>query len=177
MLQSVIEYSPRWTWTWLGHEGNMFLFSFRSPFYHLLNPLTSGESLIFVWAKLEAQVSWPWGWLFFFRTIIALEQVFCTIIQGFCCDFFFISLQKMFESFPVPYSNVDMSQGLSNVFNQVKIFTLSKYFLVRLVSYPTRWSLYSSLDFCVDHLSWQWRPHIAGCKMFLTSFSMLITRW
>lgn len=28
------------------------------------------------------------------------------------------SLQKMFESFPVPYSNVDMSQGLSNVFNQ-----------------------------------------------------------
>ena len=37
-----------------------------------------------------------------------------------------------------------------------------------LVSYPTRWSLYSSLDFCVDHLSWQWRPHIAGCKMFLT---------
>ena len=134
----------------------------------MLNPLTSGESLIFVWAKLEAQVSWPWGWLFLFRTIIALEQVFCTIIKGFCCDFFFISLQKMFESFPVPYSNVDMSQGLSNVFNQVKIFTLSKYFLVRLVSYPTRWSLYSSLDFCVDHLSWQWRPHIAGCKMFLT---------
>ena len=37
-----------------------------------------------------------------------------------------------------------------------------------IVSYPTRWSLYSSLDFCVDHLSWQWRPHIAGCKMFLT---------
>ena len=38
----------------------------------------------------------------------------------------------MFESFPVPYSNVDMSQGLSNVFNQVKIFTLSKFYLVRL---------------------------------------------
>ena len=38
----------------------------------------------------------------------------------------------------------------------------------RVVNYPTRWSLYSSLDFCVDHLSWQWRPHIAGCKMFLT---------
>ena len=37
-----------------------------------------------------------------------------------------------------------------------------------IVSYPTRWSLYSSLDFCGDHLSWQWRPHIAGCKMFLT---------
>ena len=46
--------------------------------------------------------------------------------------FLFISLQKMFESFPVPYSNVDMSQGLSNVFNQVKIFTLSKFYLVRL---------------------------------------------
>ena len=27
---------------------------------------------------------------------------------------------------------------------------------------------YSYLDFCGDHLSWQWRPHIAGCKMFLT---------
>ena len=37
----------------------------------------------------------------------------------------------MFESFPVPYSNVDMSQGLSNVFNQVKIFTLSKFYLFR----------------------------------------------
>ena len=110
----------------------MFLFSFKSPFYHLLNPLTSGESLIFVWAKLEAQVSWPWGWLFLFWTISALEQVFCTIIKGFCCDFFFISLQKMFESFPVPYSNVDMSQGLGNVFNQVEIFTLSNFYLVRL---------------------------------------------
>ena len=116
----------------LGHEGNMFLFSFKSPFYHLLNPLTSGEGLFFVWAKLEAQVSWPWGWLFLFRTIIALEQVFCTIIKGFCCDFFFISLQKMFKSFPVPYSNVDMSQGLGNVFNQVEIFTLSNFYLVRL---------------------------------------------
>ena len=20
----------------------------------------------------------------------------------------------------------------------------------------------------MDHLSWQWRPHIAGCKLFLT---------
>ena len=29
---------------------------------------------------------------------------------------------------------------------------------------------YSYLDFCMDHLSWQWRPHIAGCKMFLTLF-------
>ena len=38
----------------------------------------------------------------------------------------------MFESFPVPYSNVDMSQGLGNVFNQVEIFTLSNFYLVRL---------------------------------------------
>ena len=45
---------------------------------------------------------------------------------------------------------------------------ISKRVLVCIVSYPTTWSLYSSLDFCVDHLSWQWRPHIAGCKMFLT---------
>ena len=32
--------------------------------------------------------------------------------------------------------------------------------VAQLVCYPTRWSLYSSLDFCVDHLSWQWRSPI-----------------
>ena len=30
----------------------------------------------------------------------------------------------------------------------------------KVVSYPTRWSLLFILDFCMDHLSWQWRPNI-----------------
>ena len=39
--------------------------------------------------------------------------------------------------------------------------------VAQLVSYPTRWSLYSSLDFCVDHLSWQW-GYIMNCGFFQT---------
>ena len=47
-----------------------------------------------------------------------------------------------------------------------------------LVSNITRWSLfYSYLDFCMDHLSWQWRPHIAGCKMFLTLLRAELAVW
>ena len=36
---------------------------------------------------------------------------------------------------------------------------------------------YSYLDFCMDHLSWQWRPHIAGCKMFLTLLRAELAVW
>ena len=66
----------------------------------------------------------------FFELLALLNRCF-VLKKVFVVIFLFISLQKMFESFPVPYSNVDMSQGLSNVFNQVKIFTLSKFYLVR----------------------------------------------
>ena len=74
----------------------------------------------------------------------------CSLSQRGCSHIERGRFRNRFETFPTWAKKADKKSQL------------------RPVSYPTQWSLYSSLDFCVDHLSWQWRPHIAGCKLFLT---------